>query len=157
VDPPPPLETSGYSLLYSREFLKFVKMRLTDGGVLQHWIPIAMNNYDKISDMRAIVKTITEEFPYVKCRLSIEGWGIHITASMSPIPDFTAQELAAKLPQKANQDLLEWFNKDVNAQIIFELLLNTEVPASVLLEGWTKKEIVTDSHPYIEYFLLRDM
>jgi hypothetical protein len=76
---------------------------------------------------------------------------------MKPIKDFTAQELAAKLPEKANKDLLEWYNSDVNAQLIFEVLLSREVPVSVLLEGWTEKEIITDSHPYNEYFLLRNM
>jgi spermidine synthase len=156
VDPPPPLETSGSSLLYSREFYKFVKMRLTEGGLLQHWVPIS-DDYTKISTMRAILKTITEEFPYVKCRISIEGWGVHITASMRPIGDFSAQELAAKLPAKANDDLLEWIGKGVDAREVFSILLKREVSADELLKGWTKEEYISDSHPYNEYFLLRDM
>ena len=157
IDPPPPLEAAGSSLLYSREFYKLAKMRLNAGGLLQQWVPINLNDSARFSSMRAIIKTITEEFPYVKCYLSIEGWGVHITASMSPIEDFSAQQLAGKMPVKAVQDMLEWLKPGVEAQAVFAAILKKEISVENLLDGWTKKEIITDSRPYNEYFLLRDM
>ena len=39
IDPPPPVEAAGSSLLYSKEFYSTIKRRLKDGGILQQWLP----------------------------------------------------------------------------------------------------------------------
>ena len=39
IDPPPPVEAGGSSLLYSTEFYDVLKQRLTPTGVLQQWFP----------------------------------------------------------------------------------------------------------------------
>ncbi|HEU0107862.1 MAG TPA: hypothetical protein VFT38_16895, partial [Vicinamibacteria bacterium] len=39
IDPPPPVEAAGTSLLYSREFYQSIRPHLVDGGILQVWIP----------------------------------------------------------------------------------------------------------------------
>ena len=39
LDPPPPVEAAGSSLLYSREFYAVLKKRLRPGGILQQWLP----------------------------------------------------------------------------------------------------------------------
>src|SRR5580658_1786405 len=41
VDPPPPVQTAGSSLLYSREFYAVAKQRLVPGGILEQWLPEA--------------------------------------------------------------------------------------------------------------------
>jgi spermidine synthase len=39
IDPPPPVEAAGSSLLYSEEFYDLVKLHLNEGGILQQWFP----------------------------------------------------------------------------------------------------------------------
>ena len=39
IDPPPPVEAAGSSLLYSVEMYALIKQRLKDGGILQQWLP----------------------------------------------------------------------------------------------------------------------
>ena len=39
IDPPPPVEAAGSSLLYSQDFYAVVKERLQPGGILAQWLP----------------------------------------------------------------------------------------------------------------------
>ena len=39
IDPPPPVEAAGTSLLYSKEFYSIIRRRLAPGGILQQWLP----------------------------------------------------------------------------------------------------------------------
>ena len=48
VDPPPPVETAGSSLLYSLEWYGLIKARLRPGGILQEWLP-----YGDLATLRA--------------------------------------------------------------------------------------------------------
>jgi len=40
IDPPPPVEAAGSSLLYSENFYSVVRQRLRPGGILQQWLPV---------------------------------------------------------------------------------------------------------------------
>ena len=62
IDPPPPVETAGSSLLYSEEFYDLIKIRLTPGGILQQWFP----GGERII-MLSILKALSNSFPHVKC------------------------------------------------------------------------------------------
>src|SRR4051794_26717235 len=39
VDPPPPLQSSGVSIISSREFYEAASNRLNPGGVMMQWVP----------------------------------------------------------------------------------------------------------------------
>ena len=39
IDPPPPVQAAGSSLLYSKEFYAIINRRLRPGGILQQWLP----------------------------------------------------------------------------------------------------------------------
>ena len=39
VDPPPPIETSGVSVISTREFYQAAKRKLTPDGVMVQWVP----------------------------------------------------------------------------------------------------------------------
>ena len=79
IDPPPPVEAAGSSLLYSEEFYGIVKQRLRPGGILQQWLP----GGDAV--IRAsVARALKESFPYVRAFHSIEGYGFHFLASTVP-------------------------------------------------------------------------
>ena len=103
IDPPPPLEAAGSSLLYSTEFYDLIKLRLNPGGILQQWSP----GGDVPSDT-AIARALVDSFTYVIAFRAFELRGTHYVASMQPIRIPTAEEFVARLPENAQRDLVEW-------------------------------------------------
>ncbi len=148
IDPPPPVEAAGSSLLYSEEFYALAKQRLQPNGIVQAWLPES----DPIS-AQAVLGALHNSFPYARCYPSHIGFGIHMSASMEPIPPLTAEQMAAIIPTRAREDLLEW-SPDRNVEAYLEPVLSHEIAiASALNSDPTIR--MTDDHPYNEYFLLR--
>jgi len=121
---------------------------LNPGGVLQMWFPGG-----ELLTEQAVVRSIHESFPYVRCFRSVEGWGIHLLASAEPIERLDANQLAARMPESAKQDLLEW-NDSQDAPAYIGRVIKNEVSVPELLNPDPEVEI-TDDQPYNEYFLLR--
>lgn len=147
VDPPPPVWAAGSSLLYSREFYEVMRRRLGPKGIVQQWIP----GGDPLV-VASLVKALMDTFPHVRAFRSVEGWGIHLLASSVSIPSTSAETLAARLPARAVQDLLEWgphrtAADQFEAVLSQELRLSDPVPPGV--------PALTDDHPLNEYYFLR--
>jgi hypothetical protein len=104
---------------------------------------------------QAVIRSINESFPHVRCFLSMAGWGSHILASSEPIEQLDANQLAARMPESAKKDLLEW-NDSQDAPAYIGLVVNREVFVPRLLNPDPKVQI-TDDQPYNEYFLLRQV
>ncbi len=150
IDPPPPTSAAGVSLLYSREFYEVIKRRLRPGGIVQQWTM----GEDPVS-LVAMAKALQQSFPYVRGMVSVEGWGFHFLASMSPIPDFTPAELARRMPPSAVADLLEW-GPGKTAEEDFALMLSQKVPLDDLVHSLPVNiQPLDDDRPVNEYYLLR--
>ena len=148
VDPPPPVEAAGSSLLFSREFYALARQHLNPGGFLQMWYPGAED-----ATTRAVLRSIHESFPYVRGFPSVEGWGLHLLASSEPIEPLDAEQLAARMPESAKKDLMEWeTSQDVTAYL--RPVVANGFPVVNFLDPNPKIEI-TDDQPFNEYFLLR--
>jgi predicted membrane-bound spermidine synthase len=150
VDPPPPVEAAGSSLLFSKEFYELAKQHLKPGGILQMWFPGG-----EVLTSQAVIRSINESFPHVRCFPSVAGWGVHLLASSEPIEQLDANQLAARMPESAKKDLLEW-NDSQDAPAYIGLVVNREVFVPRLLNPDPKVQI-TDDQPYNEYFLLRQV
>ena len=85
IDPPPPVEAAGSSLLYSKEFYSILRQRLRRNGMLQQWLPSADAAVDS-----SVAKALKESFQYVRAFHSMGGWGYHFLASNQPIPTRSA-------------------------------------------------------------------
>jgi predicted membrane-bound spermidine synthase len=151
VDPPPPVQAAGSSLLFSTEFYASARQHLKPGGIIQMWYP---GDPDVATD-QAVLRSLTASFPYVRCLKSTEGWGYHLFGSMTPINFGSAEQLAARLPPAAVQDLLEWSPTN-NAAAYLGLALAREFPADQALNPDPDLQ-VTDDHPFNEYYLLRTL
>ena len=79
---------------------------------------------------------------------------MHILASMEPIEMLTADELAARMPETAKTDLLEWAASDEQLPAYLQSVLSSEFSPVELLNPGSKNRI-TDDQPFNEYFLLR--
>jgi spermidine synthase/MFS family permease len=148
IDPPPPVEAAGSSLLFSQEFYALAKQHLKPNGILQMWFPGGEK-----ATAQAVLRSIHDSFPYVRAFDSVEGWGTHLLASMEPIEKLSADQLVARMPENAKNDLLEW-SRSKDAPAYVNIVLSHEISISSVLNPDPAIRI-TDDQPYNEYFLLR--
>lgn len=147
IDPPPPVEAAGSSLLYSREFYRVLKQRLQPGGILQQWFPGGEPAIEQ-----AVARALLAEFPHVVAYRSVEGWGYHFLASMQPIVEPAPAEFARRLPAGAQRDVTEW-GPAPSAEGMAALILAGRTDAAAVAGG--PGPAITDDRPLNEYFLLR--
>ena len=149
IDPPPPVQAAGSSLLYSKEFYAIIRRRLRPGGILQQWLP----GGDPV--VRAsVARALKESFPYVRVFHSVVGWGYHFLGSESPLPNPTAAELAQRLPDKAATDFLEW-GPESTPEGQFADVLKREISLDDLIQQAPSASALRDDRPVNEYYLTR--
>ena len=149
IDPPPPVQAAGSSLLYSKEFYAIINRRLRSGGILQQWLP----GGDAV--VRAsVARALKESFPYVRVFHSVEGWGYHFLASANPLPNPIAAELARRLPAKAASDLLEW-GPETTAEGQLSRVLKNEISLDELIAQAPAAPALQDDRPVNEYYVMR--
>lgn len=152
IDPPPPVQAAGSSLLYSKEFYEIAKRHLRAGGILQQWFP--QGSLDPTA-LVSVAKALQQSFPYVRVFHSVEGWGNHFLASMSPLPPTSPAVLASRLPQAAISDLLE-FGPYRSAEEQFAAVTNSEFSIdSLIARASGNVPALQDDRPVNEYYLLR--
>jgi spermidine synthase len=150
IDPPPPVEAAGSSLLYSREFCELLRDRLTPDGILQQWVPGGDG-----TTLMGIAEALFQTFPHVRLFRGLSGWGTHLLASMEPLPDRTAADLLAHMPPAAVADMLEW-GPETDPQVQLERVLGREIRRfKAYLEQLEDAPVMLDDRPLNEYFLLR--
>ena len=81
TDPPPPLESSGASVISSREYYEAGRDHLTDGGIMMQWLPVG----GPIEDFYDHIRTFTTVFPEVTLVKGAGGYGIYMMGSSRPI------------------------------------------------------------------------
>ena len=148
VDPPPPVEAAGSSLLYSKQMCDLIRQHLKPHGIAQIWFPGGEGLIGQ-----AVLRSVYDTFPHVRCFISVSGWGVHILASEDPIEMRTAAQLASRLPVAAQKNLIEWW-PSVNVTNYINVVLARELQITNLLNPHPGIEI-TDDRPLNEYFLLR--
>ena len=151
IDPPPPVESAGSSLLYSTEFYAVARSRLRAGGILQQWLPTG-----DATIKSAFAQSLRRSFQDVRVFSSVEGWGWHFLASDRPLIRIPAAVLAGRLPAAAARDLIEW-GPEASAERQFETVLGRERQIQDLIGAAPGAPLLTDDRPVNEYFLLRRM
>jgi spermidine synthase len=141
LEPPPP-RARGVVNLYSRDFYELARKRLTDGGMLAQWWPIATQNDE---DSQSIVRSMLDVFPYVSL-WTTELHEMMIIGSMKPVPlNFALVSERMRTPRIAR--VLEEVGVMTPAD-----LLATYVTGRTGLEDYAKDALpVTDDRPRIEY------
>lgn len=156
IDPAPPVEAAGSSLLYSSDFLEVVKTRLKRNGLLHHWYPGGEPLIQK-----AVARSLTDTFPHVRAYRSVEGWGVHFLASQQPFEPPSPEQFLSRMPETARQDLIEWNGmwrrgrlRDI--RLFVHQILSQEMPVESLLHP-DPRVVINDDQPFNEYFLLRNI
>lgn len=149
IDPPPPVEAAGSSLLYSEEFYEIVKQRLRPGGIIQQWLPGGGDGFVRASVARAF----KESFPYVRVFSPVEGTGFHFLGSSRPIPRRTAEQLVGRMPIPAITDMTEW-QPQSSPERQLAIVLNGELSLDQIIARAPDAPALKDDRPVNEYFLL---
>ena len=151
IDPPPPIEAAGSSMLYSKEFYAILSQRLRQDGILQQWLPEG----DPIV-RSAVARALSESFPYVRVFQYYPTWGFQFLASKQPIPLRTGAELVQRMPAAALRDIMEW-PFDPSAERELDFVLKRETSLSRIIASDPNAVAMQDDRPVNEYVLLRKL
>ncbi len=153
VDPPPPIESSGVSVISSLEFYQAAKARLNPQGVMMQWVPYGQT----LDEFLAHVRTFLTVFPNVRVIAGAGGYGLYMIGSDGPV-DLTPSSIAAVLnrpnvladvnaaPDSRNRTVDQWVATILGLTWAYGDTLRTAVGPGPL---------ITDDRPLPEYFLIR--
>ena len=153
TDPPPPIQSSGVSVISSLEYYQQGRAHLNPGGVMMQWTPFGTTE----PELKDHIRTFTSVFPHVTAIRGPGGFGFYMLGSDQPVdidPTIARQVLerpgiledissAYDSPAKTIDDWLAIFDR----------------------QAWFKDDalrayagpgpLITDDEPRPEYFLLR--
>ena len=153
VDPPPPIETSGVSVISTLEFYEAAKRRLTPDGVMMQWVPYGQT----LDEYLAHVRSFSRAFANVRVIFGPGGYGTYMLGSDGSVA-LTEAALANVL---ARPGILEDVNgaPDAGGRTSSEwtrlLMGNTWLTEDEVETVVRDGALVTDDRPYPEYFLIR--
>lgn len=155
VDPPPPIESSGVSVISSLEFYAAAKQRLTRDGVMVQWVPFGQTQ----DEFLAHIRTFLEVFPNVRVVRGPGNHGYFMLGSDGPV-DLSAEAIAAVLARPGvladvnaagdsrGRSAAEW-----GEYLVAQTLATGDHLRAVVGAG----PVITDDRPLPEYFLLRHL
>ena len=153
VDPPPPIESSGVSVISTLEFYRASKARLTPDGVMVQWVPYGQTQDEFLAHVRSFLAV----FPNVRVIAGAGGYGFYVIGSDGPV-DLDPAALKTVLerpgvledvnsaPDANNRSAEEW------ARTLTGL---TWAAGDQLREAVGDGPVITDDRPLPEYFILR--
>lgn len=153
VDPPPPIETAGVSVISTVEFYEAAKARLTPGGVMMQWVPYGQT----LEEYLAHVRSFATVFDHVRVIFGAGGYGTYMLGSDAHV-DLTEDAIVQAITRPG---VLEDVNGapdsgDRSAQAwAAQLMANTWISDGEVARVIAQGPLVTDDRPYPEYFLLR--
>lgn len=151
IDPPPPFNAAGTTVLHSKEFYTDLAKILEPGGIVSQWI---YYNGSREDDISMAIKSFLDVFPYVLAFQKVGSvGGIFLQGSLVPLDQERINLLFQD--QEAIVDLEEVIEVKPGASlkdhVTIELIGNRES----LLKKFANSPSVSDKHPRTEYFKLR--
>lgn len=141
LEPPPPA-SAGVANLYSRDFYELAAARLSPGGVMAQWIPIATQTPEAT---RSLVRAFADVFPHVALFWT-ESLETLVVGSAEPLQLDPSRIRRALADPKLGPDLREIGVADEYDFASYYLLGTEEIAAWV-----ADAEPVTDDRPRNEY------
>jgi spermidine synthase len=155
VDPPPPIQSAGASVLYSREFYLDASHALRPDGLMLQWLPFGVDLYQ----LREHMRTFRSVFPHVMILMSLRHGGIYMLGSDARITwDAASVARVLDTPQTT---------ADIDSAPDFRYLPKESWPELFDSMYWMKDSqidsfvgdgpMITDDHPLTEYYVLHDL
>jgi spermidine synthase len=153
TDPPPPIFSSGASVISSLEYYQAGHDHLAQGGVMMQWIPWGST----IDEFRAHVRTFRSVFRHASILFGSGGYGLYMLGSDEPLTfdEATMREVLAR--PGILEDISTAFDSPAHtidawiSQIRGMRWIDDEQIDAFTGPG----PLITDDRPIPEYFLLR--
>lgn len=150
IDPPPPTNGAGTTVLLSNEFYKDIKKKLKARGIVHMWVHFDID----LDGIKMITKSFENNFPFIQVFLAESGKGMYILGSDQPLSLRKERvDEALKIPTVA-QDMSEWTEKPYSFDRFMKMYIGTEKNVSRFTQN---SDMVTDYFPRIEYSLLKSI
>ena len=153
TDPPPPIESSGASVISSKEYYEAGRDHLTDRGIMMQWVPYGAT----AEDFAEHIRTFAAVYPHVTLVRGPGGYGIYMLGSSGPV-SFAEADIRTVLERPGVlEDISSAFDSPATTVdgwvdvIARETWLSGEAVRGFAGEG----PLITDDRPRPEYFLLR--
>lgn len=148
IDPPPPFNAAGTTVLYSKEFYLDLAKKLKPNGIVSQWIYYYASRED---DIGMALRSFTDVFPYVSVFRTQGGvGGLFLEGSFSKIRFTVANFQKYKSFKNTLKDIQE-IDQKAELPDLIESIGNRQD----LLRVAEKYAPVTDNYPRTEYFILR--
>lgn len=154
-DPPPPIQSAGTVLLYSREFYEAGRRRLAPGGVFVQWLPFEGGT---IEDYRTHVRTFLSVFPHATAWRAVDGNGFYLVGSEGPHAIDRARAAEALGRPAVRADIAEWtpsFAGLSGEALADSIAALRHADDATLRAAAGDGPIITDDRPRTEYYWLR--
>jgi spermidine synthase len=153
TDPPPPIDSSGVSVIASRDYYVQGRDRLNPGGVMMQWVPFGQT----VDEFKAHVRTFRDVYEHVILAFGPGGYGVFMLGSEAPIAfDDDAIRSVLRRPGVL-EDLSSAFDSGETTEagwvtkIRSVIWLRDGAVAAFAGDG----PLITDDQPLPEYFFLR--
>ena len=153
TDPPPPIESSGASVISSKEYYETGRDHLTPGGVMMQWVPFGAPE----PEFKEHVRTFAAVYPHVLAVRGAGGYGAYLLGSDEAIvlDPAVAREILAR--PGVLEDISSAYDSPaatIDAWIdVIDRQTWLEGDAVTAYAG--DGPLITDDRPRPEYFLLR--
>ncbi len=155
TDPPPPIQSSGVSVISSLEYYQAGRDHLTDQGVMMQWTPYGTT----AEDLKEHIRTFASVFPHVIAVRGFAGYGFYMLGAMQPLdldPAIAAEVLARP---GVLEDISGAFDSPTSTVDgwLAEIGRQTWLVDDQVREYAGSGPLITDDEPRPEYFLLREL
>jgi predicted membrane-bound spermidine synthase len=153
TDPPPPIESSGASVISSLEYYQAGHAHLNPGGIMMQWTPHGSTP----DEFRAHLRTFHTVFPYVVVASGPGGYGFYVLGSDQPMAFDDASIRSVLSRPGVLTDISSAYDSPEKTIDRWA----TRIPALVQMSDEQVTAfsgdgpLITDDHPLPEYFLLR--
>ncbi len=147
IDPPPPINASGTTILYSKDFYEDAKKVLKPGGIVTQWFWYGASE----DDFKILFASFRQSFPHILIAVSPEGRGVFFIGSGVPL-NIDKALISQRYQGKVESDFNEWLSKPFSVANILNLFVGDERTIDRFIED---AKPLTDNFPKTEYFFLR--
>ncbi len=155
TDPPPPIQSSGVSVISSLEYYRAGHARLNPGGVMMQWTPFGAT----VDELRAHLRTFRAVFPHVTIVFGPGRYGIYMLGSDAPMV-FSGEAIRVVL---AHPGVLKEISSAYDSPQRTVDGWAALIPSLVWIADDQVNRftgdgpMISDDHPLPEYFVLRQI
>jgi spermidine synthase len=153
TDPPPPIESSGASVISSKEYYEAGRDHLNPGGIMMQWTPHGTDR----GEFERHLRTFAAVFPEVLVLRGPGGYGNFLLGSEEPI-ELTDEGIRMVLERPGVlADISSAYDSPQSSLEGWATFIPTlvTVPSDHVAPRAGDGPLITDDRPLPEYFLLR--